>query len=53
MELKDYPTCELVKELKKREGVEWIYSPNPLKYSEVSVKVTASPASVLVVYDRL
>ena len=47
MELKDVKTCELVEELKKREGVE-VKIAEPHK--DMSVSVTG-PAVVLVVVD--
>ncbi|EFU78108.1 hypothetical protein HMPREF9970_1008 [Lachnoanaerobaculum saburreum F0468] len=47
MELKDINTCELVEELKKREGVE-VKIAEPHKDMSVSVN---GPAVVLVVVD--
>ena len=47
MELKDVKTCELVEELKKREGVE-VKIAEPYKDMSVSVN---GPAVVLVVVD--
>ena len=47
MELKDIKTCELVEELKKREGVE-VKIAKPHKDMSVSVN---GPAVVLVVVD--
>lgn len=47
MELKDIKTCELVEELKKREGVE-VKIAEPHKDMSVSVN---GPAVVLIVVD--
>lgn len=47
MNLKDYPTCQLVEELKTREGVETTIAE---PYQDVTVKVNG-PAIVLVVID--
>ena len=47
MELKDIQTCELVEELKKREGVE-VKIAEPHKDMSVSVN---GPAVVLIVVD--
>jgi hypothetical protein len=47
MEIKDFKTCELVEELKKREGVEAHWA-EPYKDFEISVN---GPAVVLVVID--
>nr|WP_314609458.1 BC1881 family protein [uncultured Lachnoanaerobaculum sp.] len=47
MELKDVKTCELVEELKKREGVE-VKIAEPHKDMSVSVN---GPAVVLIVVD--
>ena len=48
MELKDVKTCELVEELKKREGVE-VKIAEPHKDMAVSVN---GPAVVLVIIDQ-
>lgn len=47
MNIKDFKTCELVEELKKREGVE-AHLAEPYKDLEISVN---DPAVVLVVID--
>lgn len=47
MDLKDVKTCELVEELKKREGVE-VKITEPHKDMSVSVN---GPATVLIVID--
>lgn len=46
-ELRDFKTCELVEELKKREGVEVRWAE---PYEDVKIEVN-SPAIVLVVTD--
>ncbi len=47
MELKDVKTCELVEELKKREGVSYYWAE---PYEDKNIKVNG-PALVLVVID--
>ena len=49
--LNEVATCDLVNELKKRIGVESMSIAEPLSACEVSIKITASPAIVLVVTD--
>lgn len=47
MDIKDFKTCELVEELKKREGVK-VHLTEPYENFEISVN---GPAIVLVVTD--
>ena len=47
MELKDIPTCKLIEELKKREGVEHIIE-SPYEYKKIEVE---GPVIMLKVVD--